>query len=220
MRQHLNKNNVRNATNCKKLVTCELLTRSTFLELVNLTALKKTLFLTGSGKCVFGQHQLFCRWLLRIRWNRHIYAWMCLEIVMYKYEYMVWFMHKTGYNWIEVFQIDQLSSVSVHLQLNLIEHAVGRYVSSALLNTISILFICMEITAVATHHLCLYSWFAYWIATLYKRMLLPHKMHNWWRHMHMIQYWHTSWATNELKLNWPEQFEAALLRIYNLKSAL
>ena len=55
----------------------------------------------------------------------------------------------------EVLQIDQLSSVSVHLQLNLVEHAVGEDVSSALSNTTFILFICMQITMLAIHHLCL-----------------------------------------------------------------
>ena len=60
---------------------------------------------------------------------------------------------------IDVFQIDQLSSVSAHLQLNLVEHAVGENVSTALItklpNTIYVLFICMQITTLATHHLCL-----------------------------------------------------------------
>ena len=54
-----------------------------------------------------------------------------------------------------MFQIDQLSSVSPDLQLNLVEHAVGEDVSTALPNTISVLFICMQITTLATHHLCL-----------------------------------------------------------------
>ena len=45
-----------------------------------------------------------------------------------------------------MFQIDQLSSVSAHLQLNLVEHAVGEDMSRALSKTISILFICVQIT--------------------------------------------------------------------------
>ena len=44
---------------------------------------------------------------------------------------------------IDVLQIDQLSSVSVHLRLNLIEHAVEKDMPSALPNTIFILFVCM-----------------------------------------------------------------------------
>ena len=55
---------------------------------------------------------------------------------------------------LEVFHIDQLSSVSVHLWLNLISYAVGEYGSSALPNTTSILFICTQITTLAIHHLC------------------------------------------------------------------
>ena len=54
-----------------------------------------------------------------------------------------------------MFQIDQFSSVSVHLGLNLIEHAIAEYASSALPNIISIQFICMQITTLAIHHLCL-----------------------------------------------------------------
>ena len=41
-KRHLDKNDVRNARTCKKLVTSELFTCSTFLELVSLTSLKKS----------------------------------------------------------------------------------------------------------------------------------------------------------------------------------
>ena len=54
-----------------------------------------------------------------------------------------------------MFQSDQFNSVSVYLQLNLVEHAVGEDGSSAIPNTISILFICMQITRLAINHLCL-----------------------------------------------------------------
>ena len=61
----------------------------------------------------------------------------------------------TNISSLAVFQTDQLSSVSVHLQLNLVEHVVGEDVSSALPNTLSILFTCMRITTLAIHGLCL-----------------------------------------------------------------
>ena len=115
--------------------------------------------------------------------------------------------------WLDVFQIDQFSSVSVHLGLNLIEHAVAAYVSSALPNTISIQFICMQITTLAIHHLCLLGDLHTELQFCINDAFTP-QMHSWWKHMHTIQYWQTIRATNELKLIWTEQFETALIRFF------
>ena len=85
-----------------------------------------------------------------------------------------------------MFQINQLSSVSVHLQLNLVEHEVGQDVSSALPNRISILFIFMQITTLAIHNLAL-------LVDLHTELQLC-------INDALIQYWQTNCATNELKL--------------------
>ena len=86
-------------------------------------------------------------------------------IILMFCSYLVFSQHltKSMVNWtipilyamLEVFQIDQLNSVSVHLQLNLVKHVVAKSVSSVLRNTIYILFVCMQITTLAMHHLCL-----------------------------------------------------------------